>query len=202
MSPHSATVTGIPVRGFVNGDGVPVSSRYQIDKNGKKIAGGKALTGPGRGIPFWAWFHFWQVKVGSKPSFIRFTVDAARTRARDPLSTSVQTTWTWRSVHQPDDSLPNGWVCSPQPPDRHCTVEPMMTLGYHVTHLNLNESAPSGKQDLELTAGHLPLATAVPVTAITVRVSLDYGRTWRHALVTSLGNGRYRAVYTAPPAAS
>lgn len=183
--------------GFVNADS-PVTGSYQIGENGKKIAGGKAVTGPGRPAPRWAIVHFWQVKVGSKPSLITFTVDAARIRARYPLSTKTQTVWAWRSADQAGGQLPIGWVCSPGQAERHCTVEPMMTLRYQVARLALNETVPPGKQVLDVTAGHLQLAKAAPVTTTTVQVSFDNGKTWRGAVVTSLGGGHYRAVYTAP----
>ncbi len=181
--------------GFLNDEHAPVTGSYQIDENGTKIAGGSYSGGL---IPRWAIFHFWQVKVGSKPSLITFTVDAARTRARYPLSTSTQTVWAWRSAPEAGGTLPTGWECSPSQAERHCAVEPMMTLGYHVAGLGLNESAPPGKQVLELTAGHLRLATAARIKGATVRVSFDNGKTWQNAMVTTLGGGHYRAVYTAP----
>lgn len=73
-----------------------------------------------------------------------------------------------------------------------------MTLRYQVARLALNETVPPGKQVLDVTAGHLQLAKAAPVTTTTVQVSFDNGKTWRGAVVTSLGGGHYRAVYTAP----
>ena len=77
-----------------------------------------------------------------------------------------------------------------------------MTLAYRITRLALNESAPPGQQVLDITAGHLQLAAAAPVTRATVQVSFDNGKTWRPAEVTSLGGGHYRAIYTAPAGCS
>jgi hypothetical protein len=172
--------------GFFNGDGTGTGS-FQLDENGKEIAGGKAPVKN----------NFFQVTLGSKPSTLRFTVNAARTRPRYPLSFSTQTVWTWRSVPQPGGLLPAGWECAPFTGNRHCRVQPMMTLSYHVARLGLNESAPPGHQVLDVTAGHLQLARAARVTGATVQVSVNGGRTWRRAKVISLGRGHYRAFYTA-----
>ncbi|HEV2378095.1 MAG TPA: hypothetical protein VGS19_38765 [Streptosporangiaceae bacterium] len=185
--------------GFLDYDPFPVTSNYQIDENGKQVASGRWVST--RGIRccgrFWGLYHFWHVKVGPEPSLIRFTVDSARTRARYPLSTRTQTVWTWRSAPAMGGTLPAGWRCSPVRTGRRCTVEPMMTLDYHVARLALDESAPPGAQVLGVTVGHVQLARGAPVTRTTVEVSFDNGRTWRHAAVTRLGPGRYRAVYTA-----
>ena len=80
--------------------------------------------------------------------------------------------------------LPARWECSlltnvSQTASRRCAVQPMMTLSFHVARLGVDESAPPGRQVLDETAGHLLLARHARVTGVTVRVSLDNGRTWR-----------------------
>ena len=170
--------------GFFNDDDTGTGS-FQIDDNGKKIAGGQSVK------------TFWQLKLPSKPSLISFTVNAARTGPRYPLSNRTQTTWTWRSAHQAGGTLPVGWECAPFSGRRQCAVQPMMTLNYHVVRLGLNELAPPGRQVLDVTAGHLQFARAARVTSAAVQVSVDGGKTWRTAAVRSLGRGHYRATYNA-----
>ena len=75
-------------------------------------------------------------------------------------------------------------------------VQPMMTLGYSVPGLRLNESAPPGQQVLDFSAAHLQLATAAAVKRATVQVSQDGGKTWRPVAVTGTGPGRFRAVFS------
>lgn len=192
---------------FNSQDGTRITGSYEIDENGKKIAGGRAVSGGGHTPPLWADESYWHARLGSKPSLIRFTLNAAhRSMARYPLSTKTHTVWTWRSRHERGGTLPHGWQCAPSyiffegPPlvVRRCAVEPMMTLRYQVARLGLNETAPPGRQVLEVTAGHLPLARAAKVAGATVRVSFNGGTTWRRPVVTSLGGGHYRAVYQAP----
>lgn len=81
--------------GFFNADS-PVTGSYQIDENGKKITGGKAISGPGRAVPLWADFHFWQVKLGPKPALITFTVTPPPGWARrsSPTATAAARTAT------------------------------------------------------------------------------------------------------------
>ena len=91
--------------------------------------------------------------------------------------------------------MPIGWTCGNH--INSCVVQPMMTLGYAVAGLSLHGSTRPGPQVLHLTAGHLQLAKAAPVTEAAVSVSFDGGKTWHRAKVTGHG-GSYTATFTAP----
>jgi hypothetical protein len=191
MNPFTDSTPGHASGGFqLPASGAKVAGRYEIDENGRNIAGGNAahwgVVGP-------------RVTLSPRLSVIRFVLTASQTGKRYPLSTSARTVWTWRSSHEAGTTLPKGWGCLSlaEPPTRQCAVEPLMTLGYQVTGLALDGSARPGRQVLEVTAGHLPLAKAAPVARVTVQVSYDGGKTWHSATVTGSG-GHYRAVYTAP----
>ena len=79
-------------------------------------------------------------------------------------------------------------------------VQPMMTLDYAVAGLSLHGSTRPGRQVLHLSAGHLQLAKATPVTKAAVSVSFDGGKTWHPARLTG-HDGSYTAVFTAPAGA-
>jgi len=100
----------------------------------------------------------------------------------------------------PDTTLPDGYRCGytgRSGVDRNCAVEPLLTAGYAVGGLAMNGSVRMGPQTLDLTIGHLQLATAAAVTGATVQFSTDGGATWQEASVTGAGDGRYRATFTA-----
>jgi hypothetical protein len=80
-------------------------------------------------------------------------------------------------------------------------VEPLLTLNYALPRMALNGSLPAGRQVLNVTAAHLPLALSAPVTGARVQVSFDDGRTWPVARVTRGAGGRFRAVFVARPGA-
>lgn len=168
-----------------------LSGSYRIDENGKKIAGGNAVTGTGPTTEF-----FTQATLGSAPSTVRFTLAVARTDARFPLSSSTRTVWQWRSVPVTGAQLPRGWSCTPFARARDCAVEPMMTLNYAVTGLTLQDTAPAGNQSVHVAAGHLAAATASAITRAAVSVSFDGGTTWQPAKITG-SNGNYTASFTA-----
>jgi hypothetical protein len=166
-----------------------VSGSYELDQNGTQIASGAATPGL-LGLSL-------QTDLSSQPATDRFVLNATRT---DELSASSQTIWTWRSAPEPGATLPAGWTCPAG--NQACAVEPMMTLLYQVTGMGLDGSAPAGQQRIVITAGHLQLAPAAPVTALTVAASVNGGQTWQPAAVTRLGGGRFAAAFTAPPGAS
>lgn len=173
---------------FGSGPGTKVTETYQIDQNGTQIAHGGAL----RGIP--------AVSLSSSPSVVRFTLDAARAGRDYRLSTHSHTVWTWRSARRPGATVPAGWYCAYRGVTRisRCSVQPMMTLDYRVHRLTLNGSAPPGSQLVDLTAGHLQLATAAPVTGANAWASCDGGQTWQRARVSRFGRGRFGLHFTVP----
>ena len=197
LSPFSDSTgnTGTRLTG-ANDPGSRVTGRYEIDEDGTKIASGNPV---GAGIAFGD-FHT-TAALGSKPSMIRFTLDAAITGANYPLSSATHTVWTWRSTHEAGATVPPGWACrwvsaAPHLRGRDCTAEPMMTLGYRVAGLGLDGSVAAGRQSVGIRVGHLQLAAAARITAVAMQVSFDGGKTWRAATVTGSG-GAYRAAFTA-----
>jgi hypothetical protein len=177
-----------------------LTGTYQIDQNGTTIARGNAVP-PGRTprIDFYT-----KATLSPSPATIRFSLHLARAAAGSPLSDATSTVWTWRSAPPPGGTLPPGWTCLPNTnsrgSDRSCAAQPMMTLAYAVRGLSPAESAPAGHQAVRFTAGHIPLARAVPVTRAAMSVSFDGGKIWHRAHVTG-SDGSYTAVFTAPPGA-
>ena len=97
-----------------------VTGTYEVDQNGKKVAGGNAVKAAQGGTALFA-----KATVSAKPSVIKFAVSAARTGRAYGLATSSRTVWTWRSARQAGTALPAGWIC---PLSGTCVVQPMMTL--------------------------------------------------------------------------
>ena len=174
--------------GDLRRDAARSTGSYEIDQNGKKIAGGNAVKAAQGSPDLYA-----QARLSAKPSVIKFAVSASRTGRAYGLATSSRTVWTWPSARQAGAVLPAGWIC---PASQTCVVQPMMTLGYSVPGLGLHESAPPGRQVLDFSAAHLQLATAAAVKTATVQVSQDGGKTWRSVAVTGTGPGRFRAVFS------
>ena len=174
------------------GPGGKIITRYEIDQNGKRIAGG---TVDGE-IPL--------VTLSRTRSVIRFTLDGSRRGPSYKLSTSNQTVWTWPSRRQPGAILPKSWVCGyvfiagRQTPERRCAVQPLMTMDYQVRGLALNGTAPPGRQLIGLHVGHLQLAAAARVTGAAAQMSCDGGRNWNRAAVTSAHRGNFRITFRAP----
>jgi hypothetical protein len=190
-TPFSDNQRGHVGAGFVAGPGATVAGSYEIEQNGVRIAAGNAVNG----IP--------AVRLSSKPSLIKFTLNAARTGSF-PLSTSSQTVWTWRSGRQPQGKLPADWYCGYVIVGNQfrlvktCAVEPMMTLNYQVQGLALNGTVPPGEQVIDLSVGHIQLAKASAITGATAQVSYNDGQSWLDAPVTAVGAGRFRISFTAP----
>ncbi|HEY3955399.1 MAG TPA: hypothetical protein VGM53_18670 [Streptosporangiaceae bacterium] len=168
--------------------GTKVTETYQIDQNGTRIEHGSAYNG----IP--------PVTLSGSPSVVRFTLDATRAGRSYLLSTHSHTVWTWRSGRRPGATVPAGWYCAfrHRRAVRRCSVQPMMTLDYQVHRLALNGSAPPGRQLVDLTAGHLQVARAAPVTGAKAWASCDGGRTWQRARVSPLGPGQFGLHFSEP----
>jgi len=169
---------------------VRTAGSYQIDQNGTKIAGGT--------LPNFFGAFAATTTLSPAASTIRLSLNAAQSAKLDPLSTASHTVWTWRSAPSSAARLPAGWTCLPGgAADRACAVQPLMTLRYGVVGLGLNGAAAPGQQVVRVLVGHLPLARAAKITAATVSVSFDGGKTWRPARMTGAGNS-YAAVFSAP----
>ena len=83
-----------------------VTGSYEIDQNGKKIAGGNAVKAAQGSPDLYA-----QARLSAKPSVIKFAVSASRTGRAYGLATSSRTVWTWPSARQAGAALPAGWIC-------------------------------------------------------------------------------------------
>ena len=165
------------------------TASYQIDQNGKKIAG-RTLSHFFGGL-------FATAKLAPTRSTVRFVLSDKGSAKLFPLSGASRTVWTWRSAPSAGKPPP-GWVCLFR--SSSCTIQPLLTLRYAVTGLRLTGSAPPGVQVLRISVGHLQAATAAPVTKAGVTVSFNGGKTWHPARVIGRG-GSYAAVFTAPAGA-
>ena len=167
---------------------------YAVYVNGRRIARGNPVD---TSLP--------QVRVSSAPSMIRLVLSMRETSPLLPLSTASQTTWTWRTRRDPGAMIPRAWFCDTGPTgrSRHCAIQPMMTLDYHVAGLSLRGRTRPGRQVIGLDVGHVQLGGHAPVTGASARVSFNYnsGRTWRQAQVIALGHGRFRITFSAPAGA-
>ena len=201
VTPFSDSQFGDTGSGYAPIPHVTFSGRYEIDDNGKKIAGGSVIPAQGYRVGFGT-----AVPVSPKPSVIRFLLTALRRGSAYPLSPASQTVWTWRSAHEAGKTVPPGWLCptaigTTSGLTRSCAAEPMMTLTDTVAGLSLRGSTGPGRQVVRVAAGHLQLAKSITVIQASVSVSFDGGKTWHPAHVTGR-DGRYTATFTAPAGAT
>ncbi len=178
------------------------AGRYVLYQNGVQIAGGNAVkAAEALGSPDLSV----QARLSPRPSRLRLVLTASRPPGRYPLSAASRDVWTWHTARQPGVTLPAPWYCTFVSADnvtlfrRHCAVQPMIMLRYRVARLSLSGSTRPGSQAVTITAVHLPLADAPPVTAARASVSVDDGRTWRPVRLRRLAPGRFRAAFTASP---
>jgi hypothetical protein len=206
LTPFSDNTRGHTGSGLSLMDSITGRASWAIDANGVKIASGK-LRSP---VPF--------PDIGAsatlspKPSKIEFTLTVTRKGAGSDLSGTSTDTWTWPSRAEPHATVPAPWYCGATFThgrivyDRHCAVQDMMTLDYHLAREGLDGTAPAGRQSLGIAIGHLPESTPYPVTHARLQVSFGNGTRWRPATVTRICHGQictnaYRASYTAPAGA-
>jgi hypothetical protein len=195
IAPFGDNTPGHTGTGFTNpgpnGCQCTITGSYQLNQNGKKIASGNAATG-GTDV-------FLQAGISGRPSTIAFTLTAARAGRQYPLSAASQTTWTWRSRREPRARVPLPWTCASL--TQSCAVQPLLTLRYQVRGLALDGSVRPGRQQVEVTVGHLQLAAAARITGLTAQMSVNDGKTWKNATVTAAGAGHFEVAFTAPPGA-
>lgn len=175
-----------------------VTGTFALYQNGKKIAGGNAVNST-------SGFGDLQVSavLSPKPSVIRFVVTASRASTHYRLSATSRDVYTWHTRPRLAATIPAPWLCNfapgPVSADRHCAVQPMMTLDYNVVGMAANGTTKPGNQAITITVGHIQPAAPSPIASTRVQVSFDHGKTWHPARVTRLPSGRFRAVFTAPP---
>jgi hypothetical protein len=188
-TPFSDNQFGHVGAGFLFNGNANVTGRYAVYQNGTRTARGSALLG----IP--------PITLRAKPATLRFVLTAARRSGIYRLSPASRTVWTWHSAPGPGATLPAGWYCANTTtgPIERCTVQPLMTLDYHVAGMSLRGLTQPGPQAITLTAGHIQLAPAAAITGATAQVSFNSGHTWRAAAVAPRGHGKFRITFTAPP---
>ena len=114
-SPRSVTASqGTSGTGFqpgIFGSTGKVTGSYEIDQNGKKIAGGNAVKAAQGGPALYT-----QARLSATPSVIKFAVSASRTGRAYGLATSSRTVWTWPSARQAGTALPAAGSARPPRP--------------------------------------------------------------------------------------
>ena len=160
---------------------------YAIYQNGARIAHGNPVNG------------IRPVQLSTKRSLIKLVLSEGR-EGTFPLSPSATTTWTWHSAPKPGATVPSNWFCdfSRRGLQRHCAVQPMMTLNYHVQGMTNTGLTSAGQQQIDLDVGHIQLAADSQIKGATAQVSYNDGQSFKPASVTSLGGGRFRIKFTAP----
>jgi hypothetical protein len=170
-----------------------VSGRYALYQNGVKIAGAAAPDAAALAV---------SATLSPRPALIKFVLTASRASRQYQLSATSSDLWTWRSRPEPGATVPAPWLCDfVSGLDRHCAVQPMITLDYQVAGLALDGAAGPGRQAIAITAGHIQLAPPVRVTRMHVQVSVNGGRTWQQAQVRAATAGRFSVTFTAPRSA-
>jgi hypothetical protein len=194
VTPFTDSQPGHLSTGFFPAASVNFTGSYAVYQDGKQVAAGNAVQAAAQtsgDVPV-------QAQLGPKPSTIQFVLAASRSGTVLGPPTASRTVWTWRSAEVPGATLPAGWYCDRTTLASDCAVQPMMTLGYAVAGLGLNESAPAGRQVLSVSVGHIQPAMASAIAGARVSVSFDGGKTWHAATVTRTGATQFCAVFTAP----
>jgi hypothetical protein len=165
---------------------------YLVDQNGTKVAGGS--------VPQFQGFFGAHAPLSATPSVITFALRTAEpSQVLNPFGTVTRTVWTWRSAPAAGTEPHQPWICGWA--GNTCTAQPMMTLGYAVAGMALNDTTGAGAQVVHLAIGHIQLSAASVITGARLSVSFDGGQTWRPATVTGHG-GQYAAAFDAPAGAT
>jgi hypothetical protein len=193
ITPFSDNTPGHTGFGYSGESRDTVTGQYQVTQNGVPVAGGPVQQG--------APDFDTEMTVDPGAATLQLTLDASRNGPMYLQSTASHTEWTWPSRHVGEDvRLPDAFTCEHvrfQDPPRNCAVEPLMSVRYAVGGMDVFGTAHTGPQTVDLTFGHLQLASASAITGATAQFSTDGGATWQDATVTALGDGVYRAAFTA-----
>lgn len=165
---------------------------YRLSQDGTTVAGGAAPPTPALIL---------QATVGAAASTMDLVLDASRTGPNHLTSTATHTEWTWHTAHESGTTLPAAFACARTRDgvDRHCAVEPLLTLGYTIGNLDPGNGTAAGSQAVDLAVGHAQQSAGSAVTGVAVQFSTDDGKTWQDATVAGTGAGTYRATFTAGP---
>jgi hypothetical protein len=144
------------------------------------------------------------LSVPAGPMTFRIDLDSTRTAPWFTLSNTIHTTWTFPSAHVPDSvTLPNPkWACVRFAPRHNCAAVPLPLLYYTVNGIDLTDHvAAGGPASTDITIYHAQGADPSPITAASMDVSYDGGRTWQPATLTGSGD-HWTAHYTHPSLAA
>ncbi len=192
FTPFSDNQFGHTGPGFFGNGSALVTGSYVIDQDGHRIARGNALNG----IP--------AIRLGARPSVVKFTLNAHRYSSFFRLSSGSQTVWTWHTARDTTARVPRAWYCTIAATqtsfrlERQCAVQHLMTLSYQVQGMGLTGLTRPGPQVVDVTAGHIQLGGTAAVTGASAQVSFNDGDTWFPAKTTALGGGRFKVAYSAP----
>lgn len=115
-----------------------------------------------------------------------------------PLSTAIQTSWTFTADPGHGTAIPGDWYCADGTKD--CSTLPLLFADYNTDANLLNQLSP-GRHSIALDVTHLEHANAPAVSGAGVSVSYDDGATWQ-SLRTTGSDGGYQAGFTVPANAS
>jgi hypothetical protein len=163
------------------------TSGFTAEKNGRQIA-----SGGFQGLV--------ALKVGGKPSVIRFALHVQQVNPLSVLSPATTTVWTMHTSPRPHAAVPSSWSCFTADGNltSHCAIAPMLTLSYQVNRLGLDGVAPAGPQQIAVTVGHIQLAAQSAITRAGAQVSYDNGRFWHPVTLVRSGAGRYLISFSPP----
>ena len=191
--PFSDNYFGHVGAGFYGPFSETVVDSYAVYQNGKRIAHGNPAT-----------IGLLPVKVSGKPSTIRFVLNAGTWGARYPLSPASSTVWTWETRAEPAARVPHSWFCGYKivrenaVPDYRCAIQPLLTLNYQVQGLSLTGDTAPGPQTVDVSVGHVQLATASAITGLSAAYSLNDGQSFEPATVTAAAGGQFQVGFSAP----
>jgi hypothetical protein len=166
---------------------------YAVYQNGKRVAHGNPAT-----------FGVLPVKLSSKPSVIRFVLNAGTWGPKYPLSPASSTVWTWKTQAEPDATVPHSWFCGYKivkgntVPEYRCAIQPLLTLNYQVQGMSLTGHTAPGPQTVDVSVSHLQLTAASAITGLSAAYSLNDGQSFEPAAVTAVGGGQFRVGFSAP----
>jgi hypothetical protein len=190
-TPFSDNYLGHTGAGFYGPFGGVMVDSYDVYQNGKRIAHGNPAT---NGVP--------PVTVSSKPSAIRFVLNAGTWGSQYPLSPASSTVWTWTTRADPAARVPDSWYCEYNPINgnvgHRCAIQPLLTLDYQVQGLSLTGHTAPGPQTVDVSVSHVQLAAASAITGLSAAYSLNDGQSFQPAAVTAAGGGLFQVGFSAP----
>ena len=179
--------------GFYGPFSETIADSYAVNQNSKRVAHGNPAT-----------VGILPVKLSSKPSVIRFVLNAGTWGPRYPLSPASSTVWTWKTRAEPAATVPHSWYCGYKivngnvGPDYRCAIQPLLTLNYQVQGMSLSGQTAPGPQTVDVSVSHVQLAAASAITGLSAAYSLNDGQSFQPTAVTETGVGQFSVGFSAP----